>query len=100
MNILLKFLAGVVLVGSIVLFIVIQQKSPIPLNPRFFIIFVPSVVFIAAVLFGLGEILTKLDIVLQSLESPRVSTGAMETSPADRFRVGQSANTVRDEPAS
>lgn len=99
---LMKLLAALVAIVSVIAGVVMMQKLPFRAGPDVLLPFVPMIVILVATLFALGEILAKLDIVLRSLDRPQVqpSAGAAtDTTPAGRFAAGSAPRAVGNEPA-
>ena len=99
MAILMKLLAAFVAVVSVISGIVIMQKLPFRADPDALLPFVPGIVILVATLYALGEILSKLNLVLASLDRPQISpsTAKAELPPAEKYLAGVGQSETRHE---
>ena len=94
MSIVMKLLAGIVAVAGVILFVQMNKHTPFGKGPEAFLAFLPGLIVLPAVLYALGEILAKLDVVIASLDRPQIASSTSEPtappqSPAERFASGE-----------
>ncbi|WP_028795337.1 hypothetical protein [Thalassobaculum salexigens] len=101
MAILMKLLAALVAVVSVISGIVIMRKMPFQADPDVLMPFVPVIVILVATLYALGEILAKLNVVLASLDRPQIppATAKAELPPAEKYLAGVGQPETRHEPS-
>lgn len=94
MSIVMKLLAGIVAVAGVILFVQMNKHTPFGKGPEAFLAFLPGLILLVAVLYALGEILAKLNVVIASLDRPQIASNERSTqsaprSAAERFASGE-----------